>query len=269
MYWLRYLLKEPYHAFKSPMGRQMLTLFRKYADVPRYQPTTVRFWSYQLQVPDAFSFCWQFKEIFVDELYRFSSKHSAPRILDCGSNVGVSILYFKKLFPHAHITAFEADPTIANYLKKNLETNGIQGVEIVEKAVWKDDLGVTFASDGADGGSIKTDGNAQTIPSVRLRSILEQESHIDFLKIDIEGAETEVLADCQDVLQHVENLFVEYHAYIGQPQYLAELLAIFTKNGFRYYIDTNQHRSAPFVNHRYRDNNLMDLQLNIVGYRMK
>ena len=40
------------------------------------------------------------------------------------------------------------------------------------------------------------EGNKKTVPCVRLRDLLNEE--IDFLKIDIEGAEYEVLKDCAD-----------------------------------------------------------------------
>jgi uncharacterized protein YfeS len=39
-------------------------------------------------VPDALSFIWQFKEIFVEEYYRFEAKSESPVIYDCGANVG-------------------------------------------------------------------------------------------------------------------------------------------------------------------------------------
>ncbi|HWV30316.1 MAG TPA: FkbM family methyltransferase, partial [Dyadobacter sp.] len=93
------------------------------------------------------------------------------------------------------------------------------------------------------------------------------ESRIDFLKIDIEGAEIDVLHDCRGSLAHVQNLFVEFHSYIGNAQGLADVVKVFEENGFRYYVDTNQHRLRPFVNHRYRGNDVMDLQLNIFGWR--
>jgi hypothetical protein len=96
---------------------------------------------------------------------------------------------------------------------------------------------------------------------------LAKEKRIDFLKIDIEGAEIDVLPDCSDVIDRVQHLFVEFHAYIGQSQALAKVIEVIEKAGFRYYIDTNQHRKAPFVNHRYRNNNVMDLQLNISAWR--
>jgi FkbM family methyltransferase len=267
MYWLRYLLKEPYNSLRTPANREFMSLLLRYGNSPRHTPTQVKFGNFKLEVPDAMSFLWQQKEIFADDFYYFETKSSQPVIFDCGANVGMSVLYFKKLYPQARIVAFEAEPEIAALLSKNLKTNSISDVEIIAKAVWTDENGIWFGSEAADSSSIYSTAEKKKIASVRLKEFLLKETHIDFLKMDIEGAETQVLADCRDALGHVENLFVEFHSYIGNPQGLAEVVKIFEENGFRYYIDTNQHRLKPFTNHRYRGNDIMDLQLNIFGWR--
>ncbi len=85
------------------------------------------------------------------------------------------------------------------------------------------------------------------------------------LKIDIEGAEYEVLKDCQDSLDSVKNIFVEYHSWNSDNQKLSEILSIFERNNFRYYIEGLTHRKHPFIN-RGEDKN-MDLQINIFGVK--
>ena len=267
MYWLRYLLKEPFQAVRSPGDREFLKLLLKYGDAKRHQLTKVTFQNYQLEVPDPMSFLWQHKEIFADEYYLFKTDSRQPVILDCGANIGMSILYFKKLYPHSRIIAFEAEPEISRLLDFNLRANQIRDVEIISKAVWKDNDGIWFGSEAADSSSIYSTAEKKLVPSVRLRDFLNAEKQIDFLKIDIEGAETAVLDDCRDSLRHVQNLFVEFHSYIGNPQGMADVIRVFEENGFRYFIDTNQHRLRPFVNYRYRGNDVMDLQLNIFGWR--
>ncbi|GAB2768160.1 hypothetical protein GCM10027275_08340 [Rhabdobacter roseus] len=267
MFWLRYLLKEPYRTLRTARDREFVQLLRRYGDRPRHELTQVSFGKYTLQVPDVMSFLFQHKEIFADEFYHFQTTESTPVILDCGANVGMSVLYFKELYPAARITAFEAEPAIADLLRANLLRNVITDVEVVDRAVWTDDEGVWFGSEAADSSSIFSTAERRQVPSVRLRNYLVAEERIDFLKIDIEGAEIEVLQDCHDVLGHVQNLFVEFHSYVDHPQGLAGVMRVFEENGFRYYVDTNQHRLRPFTNHRYRDNDVMDLQLNIFGYR--
>jgi len=171
----------------------------------------VKFLNYRFDVPDLASFVCQFKELFVEELYKFDTKNKEPIIYDCGANIGMSCLYFKKLYPKVKIKAFEADPKISKILETNLKRNNVlENVEIISTAVWVDNKGLKFASEGADGGSIYGKDNKVKVSSIRLKDFLENEEKIDMLKIDIEGAEYEVLKDCRESLGHVQNLFVEY-----------------------------------------------------------
>lgn len=267
MLFLQILFKEFYHLIRSRASRAFLGLAWRYGGTPRYQPTPVRFLRYRFRVPDALSFLWQFKEIFVEEAYHFKASGPQPLIYDCGANVGTSCVYFQQLYPKARVKAFEADPNIAHYLKQNLTSNGLQKVEVIAKAVWTDEAGIELSQEGADSGSVYGSGHKVRVPSVRLRDLLAREESVDMLKIDIEGAETAVLTDCGEVLSRVRHLFVEYHAYLGQTQNLDEMLAVLRSNGFRYFIRDAQDRPRPLSNPYYRNNKEMDLQLNIFAYR--
>ena len=267
MYWLRYLLKEPFQALHTARNREFIKLLLKYGDSKRHDRKHVSFGKYHLEVPDVMSFLWQYKEIFVDEFYFFKTSNPQPVILDCGTNIGMSVLYFKELYPDSRILAFEAEPAIIELLRSNFIRNNITDIKLIPKAVWKDAEGIWFGSESADSSSIYSKAEKRKIESVRLKDYLEKENQIDFLKIDIEGAEIEVLDDCRNSLSNVKNLFVEFHSYIGNTQGLADIIKIFEENNFRYFIDTNQHRLRPFENHQYRGNDVMDLQLNIFGWR--
>ena len=106
----------------------------------------VKFLNYTFDVPDLPSFLWQFKEIFVDEIYKFNTMEKEPVIYDCGANIGMSCLYFKTLYPNCKIKAFEADPKIVQILRNNLARNNIlPNVEIINAAVWINNGGVEFS----------------------------------------------------------------------------------------------------------------------------
>lgn len=267
MWVFRFLFTETARLLRSAEGRRLLGLALQYGNRPRNQAVDVRFGRYQFRVPDALSFIWQFREIFVDEFYRFSTTSPAPVIFDCGTNIGTSVVYFRQVYPNARIVAFEADEHISTTLQENLKQNQISGVEVVTKAVWTNNDGIWFGSDQTDSASIFSQTDRKLVPSVRLRDYLLRETRIDMLKMDIEGAETAVLTDCRDALTHVQNLFVEFHAYLDHPQTLAEVMQVLEESGFRYYINTSQYRHAPLVSHRYKGNDSMDLQLNIFAYR--
>lgn len=270
---MKYLIKNTlrplYQHIKSVNHREFNRLMDCYGAEPRYKEIkNVKFLDFVFDVPDLPSFVWQFKEIFVDDIYKFQTQSDTPYIIDCGANIGMSCLYYKKLYPNSKILAFEADEYIANVLRQNMKVNHINDVEIIDKAVWIDDKGVAFNIEGADGGCITTEKDNRIIAqieSIRLKEYLNSSQKIDMLKIDIEGAEVAVLEDCKDSLQQVQNLFIEYHAWRDNVQSLSRILQILELNGFRYYLENIAHRAVPFMNKG--ENLSMDLQINIFAYR--
>lgn len=260
-YWLyRFLTNKKYRRFV------LYSIF--YGSKKRFIARTFKFNGLKIFTPDTLSFIWQFKEIFADEDYKFLTDSPNPIIYDCGANVGTSCLYFSLNYPHSTIKAFEADTNITQILKENLQRNSIKNVEIFNKAVWINDEGVEMSFDGLDGASIITKNNFTRFPSIRLKDLIVKESKIDMLKIDIVGAEYEVLKDCANSLNNVENIFIEYHSYVTSAQKLSEIISILEKNHFRYFIKPVNDREAPFVNRKNKFNPKMDLQLNIYGYKV-
>lgn len=205
------------------------------------------------------------KEIFLDETYRFKTSKECPYIIDCGANIGLSVIYFKQLFPNAKIDCFEPDKEIFKLLKYNLEQFNKSNISFYQKAIWKNNEGISFKSDGAVGGHITNkDDKSEKMPSQRLKDLLDNK--VDFLKIDIEGAEYEVLVDCKEKLLNVENIFIEYHSFHESEQKIAEILAILKVAGFRVYIkEAWENMISPF---NEKKGPFFDLQLNIFGYRM-
>ena len=269
---MRHLLKNSvrplYRYLTNKEEKTFNHLYDKYAAKPRYKLyTDVSFLNYKGDIPDLLSFIWQFKEIFVDEIYYFETiDNFTPVIFDCGANIGIGCLYFKKIYPKSRVVAFEADPNIAMHLRNNMQKNKIEDVTIVAKAVWTDDKGISFMSDGADGGAVlvknqSDSSSSESIESIRLKDWLDKEDKIDLLKIDIEGAELQVIEDCQHSLSHINHIFLEFHALSEDAQSLSKILNILEKNNFRYYIENIAKRSKPFVNQGREQK--MDLQLNI------
>lgn len=257
--------KSLYTYLSDPKYREFINLYQQYGRAKLKPLHSVSAAGFKLNVPDAQSFVWQYKELFVDEIYKFESIHQAPLIIDCGANIGLASLYFKQQFPNAKIIAIEADPHIAGFLETNLAHAGFSDIEIVKKAAWIHSDGIRFSQNGSDGGSITTSNESSIlVPTTRLKDILSQHTLIDLLKMDIEGAETEVLFDCKEELKKVNKLFVEYHSYSSEPQQLAKLLTSLTDAGFRYYIQTISHTQHPLI---VKTNEKMDLQLNIFANR--
>jgi FkbM family methyltransferase len=209
--------------------------------IPRHTAGTIRMLDYELQYADLLSFSPQWHDIFVQGALEFRASSEAPRILDCGANVGLASLFFKRRYPAAKITAYEADPALFAIASGNLSTNGAAGVEIMNAAVWTSTGRVTFRAEGTDSGMIDglagaVDGPVVDVPSVRLRDILASERP-DLLKLDIEGAEDAVLADCEPVLDHVGAIVMDLHEFDPSVRQAPRVLERLTRAGFTYAVD--------------------------------
>ena len=235
---------------------------------PRFKTGQIKLHGQDFLFPDNYGFLHSLEEIFRDEVYRFNSKKPDPLIIDAGANMGLSIVYFKQLYPAAKIIAFEPDPNIYQILQQNITSLGYNQVDLHNAAAWIDDTTLTFFSEGSLAGSTEVDlvnaGSTQTVKAERLRKWLLK-APVDFLKIDIEGAENTVLFDLADELHRVQHLFLEYHSIAGKEQVLGEILIVIKNAGFRYYI-----KSAfdlvrfPFTQTLSKG---FDLQLNIFCFR--
>ncbi len=257
------LLKEAFHYLKSANGRVFLKLCFKYGGKPRFTKTKVKVKGKSFSVIDVLSFLWQFHEIYFLESYRFRNSNDIV-IYDLGANVGLSIKYFNELYPNARIVAYEPNPKAFECLKENTLD---YGVEIHQKAIWINDGYLEMGMDNADSSSIHGFGNTSKVECVDIQRIIQNEKKIDLLKMDIEGAEVEVLGRAKDFLSNVMNIFIEYHSYNGQPQMLSSLLLILESNSFRYFIRDEKDRKSPLVSHFLSNEEAMDMQLNIYAYR--
>jgi FkbM family methyltransferase len=277
MMFYRPFLREPAkHLYKLatiPEYRTLATLTARYGRVPRFTQRKVRLHGWQLTVPDVLSFLGTYQWIFLDQTYAFRTDNPSPLIVDCGANIGMSILYFKRLYPKARIIAFEADPKLFRILEENIRGNGITDVELINKAVWSSETTLTFLPDGADAGRItegnggSTNGGAVKVPTVRLRDYLADRT-VDLLKVDIEGAEIEVLHDCPDVLNNVKAVCLEFHSYAHKTQGLGDMIKLFEDRGFRTHVGPPVHCSkAPLMKLNVDPASNTDLQLHLFFFR--
>lgn len=238
----------------------------KIRKMPRYKKGFVSLWGEKWEYVDGNTLLAGLKEIFLDKCFQFTTDNDSPLIIDCGSNIGFSVLYFKKLYPKARVIAFEADPQICEVLSRNVNKVGLKGVTIINKAVWDSDETLEFRLEGGMSGRVRINeepGDLFQIKGARLKNYLDNK--VDFLKIDIEGAEYRVIKDCKDMLKNVKLLFLEYHAPQSEDQTLSEILEFLKSAGFRNYIKEAYVPINPFLEISTLDG--MDLQLNIYSVR--
>jgi FkbM family methyltransferase len=253
------MIREIFAQIKLCITRILALLFGKHrrlnrlSRLPRYTAGEYPWKNGVFRFPDAASFAYIYKEVFIEQIYKFDTDKPNPFIIDCGANMGLSVLYFKEHYPGSRVIAFEPERTIFSYLQKNVENLGLQNVDLQNKAVWSRNETLLFSDEGADASRISAlngDGkgfkSSYEVQAVKLSDYIDRE--VDLLKIDIEGAETEVIHEIEPRLDRVKNIFIEYHSPQQETQRLGEILALLTRNNFRYYVDTTDRmRRRPFI----------------------
>jgi FkbM family methyltransferase len=192
---------------------------------------------YEFEYADAMTAWPQWDEIFVRYSLAFETAIPQPRILDCGANIGLASLYFKRQFPNARITAFEADPALAAVCRRNLASNGVDDVEVRDTAIWTSAGTVEFVCEGSDSGAIaalkpSVTGANTEVPAERLYDWLNES--VDLLKLDIEGAEAPVLSDCRDRLHNVRAMTIDLHEFNATCRQTGTLFDLLAGAGFTF-----------------------------------
>jgi len=201
--------------------------------------------NFRVRYLDAASLWQVYHEIFIRHAYFFRAENETPLILDCGANIGMATLYFKTLYPRCTIEAFEPDPPTFSTLKENVIRNGLEGIHLHPCALWDMEGEVDFYVHSETAGELRMsvwpgrlDGHNSRITAraVPLSRFLKGRV-VDFLKMDIEGAEERVLAEAtrNSGLANVKQMAIEYHHPPGrEPSHLARVLAMIEQQGFDY-----------------------------------
>ena len=251
--------------FTSREYRKFNFMAFKFSFKKRHQKFKCKLDGMNLSIPDYMSFLYQYEEIFVNRAYEFPASE-APKILDIGSNLGLSVLFYKTAFPNAQVDAYEPDPSVFCCLQENINNNGLESVRAHNKAVWVENGQMSFSGSGADDGCLTDEGgeNSISVETVDIRELLQADTY-DFVKMDIEGAEKTVIPHCGDLLSGHKRIFIEYHCKKDEEQKLGTILKILEDAGFRVSVHQVYATSLPFI--RSEERNGFEMQLNIFAFR--
>lgn len=181
-------------------------------------------------------------------------------VLDIGANIGYYTLIFAKLVgEEGRVYAFEPDPTNFALLKKNVEINGYKNVVLVQKAVSnksgriklylsKNNMGDHRIYDSGEDGRQHIE-----IEAIRLDDYFEHfEGRIDFIKMDIQGAEGGAIQGMYNLLNKNNNVKIVTEFWpIGLKRFGTdpeEFLRLLIKLGFKLYEVNEQDKEIKPVN---------------------
>jgi FkbM family methyltransferase len=234
---------------RSPEYRAWLRFNRQLRREPRRHPGTVTYRDQRIAYVDAASFLSAWHEIFVMGSYEVQppTGDGTPLLIDAGANIGLAALFWKIRFAAFRYIGFEPDPAVAATCRANFAAWQCDGT-LHEAAVAGRVGRQRFGRDYADGGALvagKVAAETIEVATVRLADFLAEP--VDLLKIDIEGAEDEVMVDIEPRLGCVRNLFVEIHSIRGEPQRWGSLVERLQRAGFRCYVRPLLPPWRPFV----------------------
>jgi FkbM family methyltransferase len=169
-------------------------------------------------------------EIYLDRVYEVPGVDltRCRSVLDVGGNVGLFALYVASRAPQAHIHCFEPDPKNFEILERNLALNKVHAKAY--RVAVSTTCGVGHLT--AQGNSFERSlGNAGA-STIAVDCIdwdhifsLTAVDRFDFVKIDIEGHEREILAACSDSqLRRIGALSLEWHHGVDELETLAHRL---------------------------------------------
>ncbi len=214
---------------------------------------SIKFLSFQIYFDSISELDMLVGEVFVHEPYHFESTKDNPVIYDCGGNIGISVLYFKYLYPKAEIKVFEPSPEVFSTLQKNITNNNLEKVEAYSVALSDSDgiidifvrqemsLATTTADEERHGG-IRV-----SVEKNKLSNFIEGD--VDLLKMDVQLSEVAVFndLDVSSTMRNISQVIMEFHySPSSEKNKLSAIIKNFEKHNFDYKIEFNAEKLDGF-----------------------
>jgi FkbM family methyltransferase len=159
-----------------------------------------------------------FFEVFLKECYdvkTFFSNKDVKNIIDAGANAGFATLDLRRQFPEATIVAIEPEDGNFDILLKNVQKDA--RIKALKTALWYESTFLKIAPSNSNRNFSVTATHANDsdcFAAISIQDILQNNNwtHIDVLKIDIEGAEKEVFSkNYEQWLPYTKCIVMEIH----------------------------------------------------------
>jgi FkbM family methyltransferase len=205
------------------------------------------------RVRDGHSAAHTFYEIFLEDHYPRRLLRNAAVVVDVGANIGLFSYYSRLHASGARIFAFEADPATFALLSANVR--GLR-VDCWQCAVASFDGEIEFFSSPVSGWSSlypvmgAAEGQMVKVSTVLLSRFLKHADIgcIDFLKVDVEGAEYDILLGDAELLSlDIRCLVVEVDRVPRDKRYEFRALVQKLQGKFRTVIERKQDSDFPLL----------------------
>lgn len=159
-----------------------------------------------------------FTGVYEDELTTHISRKARQGgvLVDVGANAGYFSLIWASLNSSNKVLAFEASPRNIPILNENIEMNGLMDrIAVHAQALGKEqgtlpfDLGPEEQT-GWGGITLDASETSVEVPVERLDSLIDDNTIIDVMKVDVEGADTWVIMGAEKLLEKKQIKVIYY-----------------------------------------------------------
>ncbi len=214
-------------------------------------------------------------EIFTEKCYQLQNELTIdnPIIIDIGSHIGLSVIFFKDKYPEAQIFAYEPISSLYDLLEYNVYSNNLRNITMVNSCVGthngtipmnlstQEDFWLSNSSIFSKSWSGRVKTEVVNVDVIDIVEVLNPHDYIDILKIDVEGFELNLLERIE--MFKVKNLLIEYHP-INKSR-LKKIKKLLEESGFklRYHYKGGISNYSPsgdelFVIHAKNSENIFD-----------
>lgn len=200
-------------------------------------PLSVQIGDYKFNYQNFGVFIGLYREVWCHGPYDIKIPREHPLIVDAGANIGLATLRLSKLNPSAHFICYEPQPDLYKLLLKNIDDNKVSA-EAVNAALFSSPGTLSlYINDDAKAAASLYDYSGLTrrveVPTVKLSDQLHDVDVVDLLKLDVEGAEVEIIRDLIDagMIRRVRRIAMEFHELGGLR--LMDFTAMLKKAGYR------------------------------------
>jgi FkbM family methyltransferase len=165
-------------------------------------------------------------------------------VVDIGAHIGAFAVRAARLAHRGQVYAYEASSNNYALLTKNRQLNGLENLHVKNRAV-SNRHGMlpfyTVAGNGALGSLVQTmSDSGEQVQAMPFADIIAEHGieRVDLLKVDVEGAEYDILLNGpDDMLAKVQRVVLEYHEFRGDKRGHQDLVKLLEARGFHVVVE--------------------------------
>jgi FkbM family methyltransferase len=161
-------------------------------------------------------------------------------VFDCGAHHGMMTVLFSLMTgPAGRVLAWEALPENAEVIRRNTALNHCDNVTIYSRALGAGRGNLRYERNSGNINVFRADSGQSGSGKIEVRALdddLRPEVNVDFLKLDVEGSERDVMRGARRVLAQRPIIDLELHNFLFPDRFdtLSEIFAILDRLNYSY-----------------------------------